>query len=133
MVKQGASGPAPGWCDSGGGGAEIIFGGTREAYLCEFERGATRNLFQSESNEQGEDQKKKVFSSKISTTSSYRLNILAIFHEFFSEDQKKGSSFQKFYEIRCESTKIKKIREANTNLGLDLHSSSPEPVDFFGA
>ena len=26
-----------------------------------------------------------------------------------------------------------KIRVANTNLGLDLHSSSPEPVNFFGA
>ena len=28
----------------GGGGAEIIFGGTREVYLCEFERGTTRNF-----------------------------------------------------------------------------------------
>ena len=42
--------------DSVTGGAEINFGGAREVYLCEFERG-TRNLSQSESNEQGEDQK----------------------------------------------------------------------------
>ena len=41
-----------------------------------------------------------------------------------------------FYEIRCESTKITKIRVVNTNLGvfgLDFHSNSPEPVNFFGA
>ena len=40
---------------------------------------------------------------------------------------KKRSSSQKRHEIRCQSTK-------NTNLGLDLHSSSsPEPVNFFRA
>ena len=39
------------------GGAEINFGGPREVYLSEFERG-TRNLFQCGSNEQGEDQKR---------------------------------------------------------------------------
>ena len=33
--------------------------------------------------------KKKVFSSKISTNSGFHLKILAIFHEFLSEDQKK--------------------------------------------
>ena len=49
----------------------------------------TRNLFQCGSYEQGEDQKEKVFSSKISTNSGYRLKILAIFHEFLSEDKKK--------------------------------------------
>ena len=45
-------------------------------------------------------------------------------------------SSQKFYDIRCESTKITKIRAENPNLGvlgLDLHFSSPEPVNFFGA
>ena len=57
--------------------------------------------------------------------------------------KKKKSSSQKFYEIRCESTKITKkqfllanSRAISTNLGilgLDLHSSSPEPVNFFGA
>ena len=49
--------------------------------------------------------------------------------------KKKSLPSQKFYEIRCESTKITKIRVVNTNLrvlGLDLHSSSPEPVNFFG-
>ena len=68
------------------------------------------------------------FITKISTNSGYRLKILAIFPEFLNEGQKKKrSSFQKFYEIRCESTKITKIRAVNTNsgvLGLDLHSSS---------
>ena len=81
--------------------------------------------------------KKKVFSSKISTNSGHRLKILAIFHEFLSvEQKKKRSSSQKFCEIRCESTKITKIRAVNTNLGvlgLDLHFNSPKPVNFFGA
>ena len=81
--------------------------------------------------------KKKVFSSKTSTNSGHCLKILAIFHEFLSvEQKKKRSSSQKFYEIRCESTKITKIRAVNTNLGvlgLDFHSNSLEPVNFFGA
>ena len=34
--------------------------------------------------------KKKIFSSKISTNSGYRLKIHAIFDEFLSKDQKKG-------------------------------------------
>ena len=43
----------------GGGGGRNKFWGAREVYLCEFERGTggTRNLSQSGSNEQGEDQK----------------------------------------------------------------------------
>ena len=40
--------------------------------------------------------------------------------------QKKRFLSRKCHEIRCHSTK-------NTNLGLDLHSSSTEPVNFFGA
>ena len=51
--------------------------------------GGTRNLFQDGSNEQGENQKKKVFSLKISSNSGYRLKILAIFHESLSKDPKK--------------------------------------------
>ena len=50
--------------------------------------------------------------------------------------KKKRSSSQNFYKIRCESTKIIKIQAINTNLGvsgLDLHSNSLEPVNFFGA
>ena len=42
------------------------------------------------------------------------------------QKKKKSSSSQKRHEIRCQSTK-------NTNLGLHLHSSSPNPVNFFGA
>ena len=56
--------------------------------------------------------KRKVFSSGISTNSGFRFKILAIFHEFLSEDQnktKKRSSSQNFYEIRCESTKLRKF------------------------
>ena len=47
--------------------------------------------------------------------------------------EKKRSSSPKCHDIRCQSTKITKIPLANTNLGLDLHSSSPEPVNFFGS
>ena len=45
---------------------------------------------------------------------------------------KKKSSSQKCHEIRCQSSQFTKIPVANTNLGLDLHSNSPEPVNFFG-
>ena len=57
--------------------------------------------------------------------------------------KKKRSSSPKFHEIRCESTKTTKKQfllanstAKSTNLGvlgLDLHSSSPERVNFFGA
>ena len=47
--------------------------------------------------------------------------------------QKKRTLSQKCREFRCQSTKTTKIPVANTNLGLDLHSSSSEPVNFFGA
>ena len=40
--------------------------------------------------------------------------------------KKNRPSSQKRLEIRCQSKK-------NTNLGLDLHSNSPEPLNFFGA
>ena len=62
------------------------------------------------------------------------------------KSKKKGlppEIYAKFYEIRCESTKITKKLFLLTNsraistilgvLGLDLHSSSPEPVNFLGA
>ena len=44
---------------TGGGEAEINFGGHEKLILCEFERGhgGTRNLSQSGSNKQGEEQK----------------------------------------------------------------------------
>ena len=47
--------------------------------------------------------------------------------------KKKRSSSQKCHEIRCQFTKSTNITLANTNLGLDLHSNSPEPVIFFEA
>ena len=57
--------------------------------------------------------------------------------------KKKRSSSRKFHGIRCESTKTTKkqfllanSKAISTNLGalgLDLHSSSPEPVNLFGA
>ena len=125
--------------------AEINFGRARAVYLCEFE-GGTRSLLECRSNEKRDDKKKKkVFSTNISTNSGCRLKIPAIFDEFLSKVQikkKKTSLSQKFYDIQCESTKVTKkqfllanSRAVNNNLGvlgLDLHSSSPEPINFFG-
>ena len=83
--------------------------------------------------------KKKIFSSQIKV-------VISKFLRFFTNSKvktKKRSSSQKFHEIRCESTKVTKkhlllanSRAISTNLsvlGLDLHSSSPEPNNFFGA
>ena len=64
-----------------GGGAEINFGGARKVYLSEFERGSGAP---------------KIYSSVDQT------NIV--------KTKKKMSSSQKCYEIRCESTKITKLR-----------------------
>ena len=59
------------------------------------------------------------------------------------EKTKKRSLPQKFYVVRCESSKITKRQfllanstAVNTNLGvlgLNLHSNSPKSVSFFGA
>ena len=123
--------------DSVTGGAEIKFVGAREVYLCEFEKGTgAREIYSSVDQTKKLKTKKKVFSTKISTNSGYRLKIPTIFHEFLSEDQKKGLRPKCFMKSGCESTKITKIRAVNANLGVlrvELHSSSLEPVNFFGA
>ena len=84
--------------------------GVREVYLGEFEGGTgAREVYSSvDQTKKVKTKKKKVFSTTSSTNSGCRLKILAIFHEFSSEDQKKRSSFQKFYKIRCKSTKTTK-------------------------
>ena len=59
-----------------------------------------------------------------------------VFHELLSEDKKKKEFRPKTFMKSGESTKITKIRAVDTNLGvlgLDLHFSSPESVNFFGA
>ena len=81
------------------GGAELNFEEARKVYLCEFERSTgAREIYS------GVDQtkivktikkKKKIFSTKISANSGYCLKILAIFHEFVNEYQKKKSSVPK--------------------------------------
>ena len=94
---------------TGGGGAEINFGGPREVYLCEFE-GGTGSLLECGTNKKGEDQKKKkVFSTKISTNSSCCLKILTISHEFLSEDQKKtGLCLKRFMKSGVSPQKLRK-------------------------
>ena len=99
--------------DSVTGGAEINFEGHMKFILCEFERGTgAREIYPSL------DQMNKM-RSKDSKGFSCRNRKQVI-------SKKKSSSSQNRHEIRCQSTK-------NTTLSLDLHSSSPEPVNFFGA
>ena len=110
--------------------------GVWEVYLCEIEKGTgAREIYSSVHQTNKVKTKKKVFSSKISTNSSYRLKILAIFHEFLSEDKKKEVFVPKvlwnpvWVHKNYENTGDKHQRV----LGLHLHSNSPEPVNFFGA
>ena len=117
-----------------GGGAEINFGGAREVYLCEFERGTwAREIYSSV------DQTNKVKTKKKGSSAqfhNYRLKILTIFHEFLSENQKNGLCPKSFIKSGVSPQKLQKYVQENTNLGvsgLDLHSNSPKPVNFFGA
>ena len=82
--------------------------------------------------------KKKVFVPKFPQILVVVSKFLRFFTNFEVKTEKKV-----LHEIRCNSTKITKkqflltnSRAVNTNLGflgLDLHSSSPKPVNFFGA
>ena len=168
--------------DSVTAGGRNKFWGAWEVYVCEFERGtgSTRNLSQSGSNEQGEDQKFiEIFRLKSEIEAFFRPktgdhqkkersspNFKGIFrpkseiqtfflaenrsspqkkvfieiprnfaakYRWSSKKKEKRSSSQKCHEIRGQSTKILKIPVTNTNLGLNLHSSSPKSVNFFGA
>ena len=119
-----------------GGGRNKFWGGTRSLFVWIQEgHGSTRNLFQCGSNEQRENHKKGLQFKN--------------FHKFWLSSQnscdfsrilkwrpKKKVFVQKFFEIRCESTKITKIRAVNTHsgvLGLDLLSNSLELVNVVGA
>ena len=76
------------------------------------------------------NKKKNVF-SKFARDFPAKIGNLSDFsgrNQVVSKKKKKQKKvfIPKRHEIRCQSTK-------NTNLGLDLHSSSPEPVNFSGA
>ena len=127
-----------------GGGRNKFWGGMRSLFMRIREgHGGTRNLFQSGSNKQGEDQKNNnnkglqfINFHKFWLTSQNSCDFLRILKWRPKKKKKRRSSSQQFYEIRCEYTKIMKIRAVNTNLGvlgLDSHSNSLEPVNFFGA
>ena len=96
------------------------------------------------SNEKREDQKKKkVFVPKFPLILVVVSKLLRISTNSEVRTKKKRSSSQNLNEIRYKPTKITKkqflltnFRAINTNLGvlgLDLHSSSPEPVNFYRA
>ena len=110
-----------------GGGAGINFGGAREVSLCEFERGTgSREIYSSVDQPKKVKTKKKVFGSKISTNSGCHLKILAIFHEFLSEDQKKGLRPKSFIKSGVNPQKITKIRAVNTNLECQASICTPK-------
>ena len=124
------------------GGAKINLGGEREVYLCEFERGTgAREIYPSlDQMNNVKTKDSKGFSGRKQMISKKKEVFTEIARDFLAEignsssfsgrkhmiSKKKRSSSQTRHEIRCQSTK-------NTNLGLDLPSSSPEPVNFFGA
>ena len=114
--------------------------------------GGTRNLSQSGSNEQGEDHKDSTefsgrnreskrcgFSGRkqvISKKKDLHWNCKGFSGRNMNPSgdlQKKKVRFPKMSWNPVSVHKTTKIPVANTNLGLDLHSSSPEPVNFFGA
>ena len=126
--------------DSVTGGAEINFGGARAVFFCEFERGTgAREIYPSldqvnkvrSKDSKGFSGRKQVISKK-KKKKRPSLKLQGIFRPksqiqaVFPASPKKSSSSQKRQETRCQSTK-------NTNLGLDLHFSSPDLVNFFGA
>ena len=109
--------------DSVTGRAEINFRGGHEKFiLWEFERDTgAREIYPNL------DQMNKVRSKDSNGFSGRNRKFKRFFLPKTGDLQnKKSSSSQKRHEIRCQSTK-------NTNLGLHLHSSSPEPVNFVGA
>ena len=79
--------------DSMTGGAEINFWGAREhekfIYVNSKRARGHENFIGVWIKRKRGRPKKKVFSTNNSTNSGCRLKILAIFHEFFSDDQKK--------------------------------------------
>ena len=108
------------------GGAEINFGGAREVYLCEFERGTgAREIYPSLDQAKTGDLKKKnkVFTEILSDFPAEFKNSNA-----FSGPKQAISKKKKVFIPRM-SCKLRKYE----NFGLDLHSSSPNPVNFFGA
>ena len=122
----------------GGEAAEINFGGAREVYLCEFKRDTgAQEIYSSVDQTNKVKTKKKVFSSKFPQI----LVIVSKFLRFSTNSNLKTKKKVFVSKVLCrlnrsEFTKITKIRAVDTNLGvlgLDLHSSSPELFNFFGA
>ena len=96
------------------GRAEINFGGAREVFFCEFERGTgAREIYFIL------DQMNKVKTKDSEGFSGQNQKLKRFFRPRTGDLQKKRSSSQKCHVIRCQSTKITKIPVANTNFGLD--------------
>ena len=82
----------------------LHFGGAREVYLCEFERGTgAREIYP------GLDQMNKEKTKDSKEFSGRNWEFKRFFRLKTGDLQKKRSSFQKCHEIRCQSTKITKI------------------------
>ena len=104
------------------GGAEINFGKAREVYFVGIREGhgGTRNLSQSGSNEQGEEQRfKGIFRPKS--------EIQAVFPA-----ENRWSPKQKKFFLPKTSWNPVSVHKKH-QFGSPLYSSSPEPVNFVGA
>ena len=121
-------GPAPGLREWGG--TNKFWGGTRSLFMWIREGHGVIEIYSRVDQTNKVKTKKKVFSSKTSTNYGYRLKILAIFYKFLSEDQKKKVFVPK---VLWNPVWAHQNYENTGVLGLNLHSSSPEPVNFFGA
>ena len=104
----------------GASGGEINFGGAREVYFVWIGEGHEKFIPVWIKSTRWGAKIQRDFSAEIGISSGFsgRKQVIS--------EKKKRSSSQKCHEIRCQSTK-------NSILGLDLHSSGPEPVNFFGA
>ena len=83
---------------------------------------------------------RKGLRSKISTNSGCHFKILAIFHEFLSEEQKKKKEKKVFIQKALwnpvwvhKNNEITGGKHQFGSLRLDLHFKRLEPVDFFGS
>ena len=102
--------------------------------MCEFERDTgAREIYPSLDQTNKVNSKKKVFTEIQRDFSAEFRNSSGFSARKKVTSKKKRSSSQKFCKIRGKSTKITNMRVPNTNFGLDLHSSSPDPINFFGA
>ena len=127
------------------GGAEINFGGAGEVYFCEFERSTgAREIYPSlvqtnkvktkfmgfSGRKQVISKKKRKFFTEIQWDFPAEIRNL---NGFSSRKQVISKKKGPYPENPVSDHENYENTVAYTNFGIDLHSSCPEPVNFFGA